>query len=150
MGGECDDGSESGQLVRKITAVSVFGASLASTDARIGLWRAFDRSVLLGAAGNPLPAGIAGTHGSGDETVIRAWPLRPMTGRSDQNTHYHADQSHVALPQKLMLDTATRFTLSSWPGLSRPSTTCRTGPEVVVDARHKARHDVWAESESSE
>jgi hypothetical protein len=83
-----------------MTAVTVLAVNLASADARIGLWQRLDGSVLLRLAADPLSAGIAGSRYDANETVIRAWPMGRVTDRNDQNTDYHADQSHIALPQK--------------------------------------------------
>jgi len=38
-------------------------------------------------------------------------------------------------------DAGTDLSTSSWPGLSRPSTSFGAAIKKVVDARHKAGHD---------
>ena len=61
---------------RKMAAVSVPAANSAAVNARIGLWRTFDGSVLLGDAAYPLLTAIAGRRCDCDDIVTGVWPWR--------------------------------------------------------------------------
>ncbi|HEX7919441.1 MAG TPA: hypothetical protein VF583_00690, partial [Bradyrhizobium sp.] len=68
--------------------------------------------------------------------------LSSATNFEDSASPASAGQSHMAAKSL-----ALRLPRSSWPGLSRPSTSFSRGNQDV-DARHKAGHDEFAERSS--
>jgi hypothetical protein len=59
---------------RKMGVASVLAANSAAVNARIGLWRTFDGSILLRLAAHPLPAATSISRSDRDDIVTRVRP----------------------------------------------------------------------------
>jgi hypothetical protein len=57
-------------------------------------------------------------------------------GRDDGNQTNGNAKSRACIPDQII-----HLLFSSWPGLSRPSTSCGPTGKEDVDARHEAGHD---------